>query len=232
MKKVLIISTSLNEQKAIEEVAKHHNPGGLSVETTASFGQDAAWWIVNAPSVLIINIPEDSLLQGYFFTKLRKDVPTTQPLILLCSQISAPLMQLSTTFSKVRMVKTPAQEFFLYRTLIDLVKEYEPERQQLQPRYLTNHPIEITSDFAKGKVVADMKNLSLSGAYFESNSTVFPMKPGDFVKISVLLGQSARQYLFDAKVVWSRPQPTDGLMGYGVAFTDRESVYNNLLKNL
>lgn len=232
MKKVLIISTSLDEQKTIEEVAKHHNPDGLAIETTASFGQEAAWWIVNAPNVLVINIPEDDLLQGYFFTKLRKDIPTTQPLIILCSTISAPLMQLSQTFSKVRMIKTPYQGFFLYRTLIDLIKDYTPEQQQMQPRYLTNHPVEVLSDFAQGKVTADLKNLSLSGAYFESTSTEFPIKPGDFVKLSVALGQASKQYLFDAKVVWSRPQAEVGVVGYGVAFMDREEVYNNLLKNL
>lgn len=232
MKKVLIISTSLDEQKAIEEVARHHNPDAISIETTASFGQDGPWWIVNAPEVLVIRIPEDALLQGYFFTKLRKDIPATQPIVIMCDTISASLMQLSQTFSKLRMIKTPYQGFFLYRTLIDLMKEYGPAQTQIHPRYLTNHPVEVLSDFSDGKLTADLKNLSLSGAYLESNSTTFAMKAGDFVKISVALGKAAKMYLFDAKVVWARPQATLGVTGYGLAFMNREEVYNNLLKNL
>ena len=88
MKRVLIISTSLEEQNKIQEVAQYHNPGALQVETTGSFGQDITFWTTKAHDVLILHIPEDDLLQGYFFTKLRKDVPANQAIIFICTVIS------------------------------------------------------------------------------------------------------------------------------------------------
>jgi len=232
LKKVLIISPSSDEQKMIEEVAQHHNPGGLSVETTASFGQDSDWWLVNMPDALIVCLPDDDLLQGYYFTKLRRDMPRTQPIIFLCKTISAALMQISMNFGKVRMIKTPVEEFSLYRALIDLFREFEPGQQQSHPRYLTDQSVEILSDFRDGKIVARMKNLSMSGAYFESAQRDFELVAGDFVKMSVGIGQPPKQYVFDAKVVWVKPQQTPGVVGYGITFIDKEEVYNNLLKNI
>lgn len=232
MKKVLIVSPSFDEQKMIEEVAQHHNPGGLSIETTASFGQDGEWWTANMPNALIVHLPEDDLLQGYYFTKLRRDIPRTQPIIFLCSTISSALMQMSLNFGKVRMIKTPVEGFSLYRALIDLLREFEPGRNQGNPRYLTDQAVEVLSDFREGRILARMKNLSLSGAYFESAQRDFELAPGDFVKMSVNIGQPQRQYIFDAKVVWTKPQQTPGVIGYGVTFIDKEEVYNNLLKNI
>ncbi len=231
MKRVLIISTSLDEQHKIEEVAQFHNPGGLAVETTASFAQDITYWTTQAPDVLILELPEDDVLQAYFFTKLKKDVQASQPLIVLCKVISAPLMQLSNYFSKIRMLKTPVDGFALYRTLTDLTQEYKPGQQQAHPRYLTDQQIEVHSDFHNGHLKASMKNLSFSGAYFETEDKTFQVKTGDFLKLSIMMGPASKQYVFDVRVVWSKVQES-GATGYGVTFVDKEDVYNHLLKNI
>ena len=46
-----------------------------------------------------------------------------------------------------------------------------------------------------------------------------------------MLGQPAKQYVFDVRVVWVKPQP-NGATGYGCTFVDKDEVYNNLLKNI
>lgn len=230
MKRILIISTSSAEQKMIEEVVQFHSPGSLTIETTGSFGQDITYWTTQAPDVLILQIPRDDLLQGYFFTKLRKDVPPQQPIIFLCDTISQNLMQLSMHFSKVRMLKSPVDGFALYRGLIDLLQDFQ-KGQQAHPRYLTDQTIEIHSDITNAKTTGIMKNLSMSGAYFESKLENFPLAAGDFVKMSVFLGTPAKQYIFDVRVVWCKPQES-GMTGCGVTFVNKEEVYNHLLKNL
>ena len=232
MKKILVVSTSTHEQAVIDEIAQHHNPGGLNVETTGSFAQEATWWTTNAPDLLIIDLPDDDLLQGYFFTKLRTDVPKTQSIIFLCSAISAPLMAMSQTFAKVRILKSPLADFALYRTVVDVMTEYAVGKQQVHPRYLTNQSIEILSDYLDGKLLGQMKNLSMGGAYFESNDENLSIKPGDLVKVSILIGHAQKQYVFDAKVVWSKVQKDPKTTGYGITFVDKEEVYNNLLKTL
>jgi len=231
LKRVLIISTSYDEQNKIEEVAQYHNPGGLVLETTASFAQDITFWTTQAPDVLVLHLPDDDLIQGFFFTKLRKDVPPTQAIVFLCSSISAAVMQLSTQFSKARMLKTPVDGFALYRALNDLLQKFKEGQKQIHPRYLTDQPVEIYSDQFDGKMQGVMKNLSLSGVYFESAGTEFDLKQGDLIKLSIFIGQPAKQYVFDVRIVWVKPQP-NATIGYGVTFVDKDEVYNNLLKNI
>jgi hypothetical protein len=221
----------MDEQRKIEEVAQYHNPSGLNIETTASFGQDITYWTAQAPDVLVLQLPEDDLLQGYFFTKLRKDVPPSQAIVVLCTSISSPLMQLSMQFSKLRMIKTPVEGFALYRAVNELIADYKVGQKQIHPRYLTEQVIEVLSDMHNLRMSGTMKNLSLSGAYFEASQLPFEMKTGDFVKLSILAGDPPKQYLFDAKVVWCKLQPA-GSTGYGVTFVNKEDVYNHLLKNL
>lgn len=231
MKRILIISTSYDEQTKIEEVAQYHNPGGLVLETTASFAQDITFWTTQAPDVLILHLPDDDLVQGYFFTKLRKDVPTTQPIVFLCSSISSPIMQLSQQYSKVRMLKTPVDGFALYRAANDLLLKFKEGQRQVHPRYLTDQLVEISSDHKPGTLRGQMKNLSLSGAYFESEGVDLVLESGDLVKMSILIGEPNKQYVFDVRIVWAKPQQS-GATGYGVTFVDKEEVYNNLLKNV
>lgn len=231
MKSVLIVSTSFTEQKMIEEVAQMHSPGSLQIETTASFGQDVTFWSMQAPDVLILSLPDDDLLQGYFLIKLRKDVPKTQPIIVLCPTISQSLMQLSMQFSKLRLFKTPVDGYILMRSVTDLTKKYKEGETQAHPRYLTEQPVEVLSDVVDGRLPAVMKNLSLSGAYVESNSRGLLVNEGDLVKISIYVGDQGRQYIFDVRVVWARPQK-NGMTGYGITFVNKDEVYNSLLKNL
>ena len=78
---------------------------------------------------------------------------------------------------------------------------------------------------------AVMKNLSVTGAYFETIEEAFNIRSGDFVRLSVYVGQPVKLYVFDVRVVWaSEKQP--GLKGYGCVFVDKDEVYNNLLKNM
>lgn len=231
MKRILIISTSLDEEKKIQEAAQIHNPGAFKVETTASFSQDVNFWQTQAPDVLVLQIPQDPLLQGYFFTKLRKDVPTKQPMIVLCSMISAALMQLSTEYSKVRIFKTPVDGFSLHRALSDILQSFQSGKEATHPRYLTDLSVDVHSDFHDGMMKAHMKNLSLSGAYFETLDRDFPLAQGDLAKISILVGEPAKHYVFDFRVVWEKAID-NGQRGFGVTFVNKEEVYNQLLKNL
>jgi hypothetical protein len=231
LKRVLIISTSLDEQSKIEQIAQYHNPGGFGIETTASFGQDITFWTTQAPDVLILQLPEDESLQNYYFSKLKKDVPRDLRMICLCSAISPHLMQLSLQFSKIRMIKAPVEGLALYRALMDLLQDYQEGQRQIHPRYLTDQKIEVHSDFFDGRLDAIMKNMSLSGAYFETADKTFQLATGDYVKLSVFSGQPPKQYVFDVRVVWSKTQES-GAVGYGVTFVDKEDVYNHLLKHL
>lgn len=231
MKKVLIISPQFDEQTELQKISDMHRPGAFKFETTASFGQDAVFWGSQAPDVLIIQLPEDDMLQGYYFTKLRKDVSKNQAIIFLCAVVSSPLMQLSMYFSKVRMLKSPVDGMAVYRSVVDLTQEYEDGKKQIHPRYQTEQNVEVRSDMHEGRVHGVMKNLSVTGAYFEIKEEMFPIKAGDFIRLSVFVGNPTKLYVFDVRVVWSA-QKTPALKGFGCTFVDKDAVYNNLLRHI
>lgn len=215
----------------LEKASLAHRPGDYGFETTASFGQDITFWTGQAPDVLILNLPDDDLLQGYYFTKLKKDVLKSQPIIFLCTTISAALMQLSQHFFKVRIIKSPVEGNSLFRTVIDLTQVFEDGKRQISPRYLTEQAIEVRSDTHEGRVKAVMKNLSVTGAYFETLEDGFEIKSGDFIRLSVYAGNPVKLYVFDVKIMWARNKD-GGFKCYGCAFVDKDAVYNNLLKHM
>lgn len=234
MQKILIVSTSFSEQEQLEAIAQHHNPGGWTIQTTASFAQESSWWATNGPDLLIVELPADDLLQGYYFTKIRKDLPKSQKIIFLSPAISASLIQLSTEYSRVRLIKTPIDGYSFYKAVEDILKDWEPGKRQVHPRYLTDVNVEIRSDFKDGVNQGIMKNLSKSGAYFEVIKPEFPLEAGEFIHLAIPQS-NGKQYLFDAKVVWAKKLESGGsqsasAFGYGVAFIDKEDVYMNLLK--
>jgi hypothetical protein len=230
LKRILIISTSLDEQKMLEEVLNNQPTLKWSIETTGTFGQNAQWWDLNAPSLLIIRLPTDEFLQNFFFAKLRTDVSKKIPLLFICESITSVLMQLTTEYAKVRILKSPMDAFELFRTASDLLAEYEPGRQQASPRYMTNQKITVTSDFRPGKFEGVMRNLSISGAFFEADKNPMGVKNGDLVKIQIVV-PGIKEYIFDAKIVWLQ-EISGKPVGFGCTFVDKEEVYEKLLKGL
>lgn len=233
MGKVLIVSTSLQEQEMLQDVYSHHNTGQFTFETTASFGQPAHYWFQSAPQVLILNMPEDPSLQAYYFEKLRSDMPVSMRIIFLCAAMTQGLMEASTLFERVRLIKTPVTGFFLYRAMIDITTDYPPNQQQVNPRYLTDLPVLLRSEREKGapSIEAQMKNLSIGGAYFEVEETSPTFNVEEGIKMTVELA-GIRSYQFDARIVWRKTETAaDGRnkMGYGCAFLNKEDVYDSLL---
>lgn len=219
----------------LEEVYSHHNSGQFVFETTASFGQPAHFFFQSPPQVLILTMPEDPHLQSYYFEKLRADVPVNLRIIFLCSAMTQGLMEASTLFERVRLIKTPVTGFFLYRAVTDITTDYPPNEQQIHPRYLTDQPIRLHLISGGASVEAQMKNLSISGAYFEIEENHPSFKVEDMIRMTVELA-GIRGYQFDARIVWRKPDiKVDGgknKMGYGCAFLNKEAVYDSLLSQV
>lgn len=236
MKKVLIISISREEQQGMEDALASASGvlppgfGEIQFETTASFGQEPSWWAQNAPDCLIICLPSDDLMQGYFLTKLRADVPRNLPVIILSSYISASLMGLSQIFGRVRMLKSPVEGRAILKIIGEISSQWPTGLQQAHPRYLTEQPVVVSSGMESWQLLGTMKNLSLSGAYIEAPEISLPFKSGEVLKVSIQAGSPPKAYVFDAKVVWMKPLENVTGNGFGVTFVDKEYVYNQLLK--
>lgn len=212
----------------IEQINEHHSPGAYQIETSASFAQEAGWWAVNNIDLLILNLPEDEELQSHFIRRLKNDVPKALPIIFLCNNISSQLMQVAASFAKTRTIKAPVDNYFLYRAVVEILTDYGT-KQQIHPRYLVDQPAIVTRQGKDGQLMAQIKNLSMSGAYFEAKDASMKISVDDVIKIMVNV-DAGGEYAFDAKVVWVKPNVDAGATGYGVAFLDETEMLNALLK--
>ena len=174
-------------------------------------------------------------MQSFYFEKLRADVTVNLRIIFLCSAMTQGLMEASTLFERVRLIKTPVTGFFLFRALIDITTDYPPNEQQIHPRYLTDQTIKMHLASGGPTIEARMKNLSIGGAYFEIQESSPSFAIEDTVRMTIeLIG--IRGYQFDARIVWRKPDiKVDGqknVMGYGCAFLNKELVYDSLLSQV
>lgn len=227
MKKILIISVSMEEQQMIEATMKASGKEAFSIETTASFAQPAEWWSKNKIDILVIRLPEDQALQEYFFQRIRKELPKDLPLLFICETVSSSLMQLTNQLAKVRILKTPLESQILWRGLQELQLEFAGH-QKAAHRYMTDQEVTISSDFREGKVVGRLKNLSVSGVYFEVDENILALKNDEIVRLHVLI-TNLREYMFDCKIVWVKDLG-EGRLGFGGTFMDKNEVLNSLLK--
>lgn len=220
----------------LDEVFSHHyNTSQFTFETTVSFGQPAHFWFQSPPQVLILNMPEEPSMQAFYFEKLRSDLPVNLRIIFLCSAMTQGLMEASTLFERVRLIKTPVTGFFLFRALIDITTDYPPNEQQIHPRYLTDQSIKLHLVNGGPTIEAQMKNLSIGGSYFEIQEVTPSFSVEDTIRMTVELA-GVRGYQFDARIVWRKADiKVDGsknVIGYGCAFLNKELVYDSLLSQV
>jgi hypothetical protein len=232
LKRVLIVSTSFDEQNMLESVMKFHDPGSFAVDTTASFGQEESFWLEEAPDLLVVKLPDEELMEQYFHAKLQKDVPKSQPILFLSRNISSSLMQLSLTFQKIRLLKIPTDAMTLFKTIQDALRPFQKGKQQAHPRFMTDHNTELEIRPSGDKIAATMKNLSLSGAYFEADLPENSLKKSDILKVKIEIGDPKKFYFFDAKIIWIKLQRSPNTFGFGVNFIDTDESIDSILKNL
>jgi hypothetical protein len=225
--KVVIVSTSSNEQRMLEEVYGYHNSGQFSFETTVSFGQDAVWWSLEAPEALVLVLPDDEEILEQYYTKLQHIVPRSTRILFLTPVITPRLMKISALFEFINIVKSPVEPFFLYRALVDLTTQHD--QRQKHPRYLTEQSVRIEAAAKAQKCHAVVRNMSVGGMYFELPEVIPSYRPGDLLRVTM---ENSRKQTFDAKVVWTKTVQNQISTGYGCAFLSRDQVLDILLSRV
>lgn len=224
--KVVLVDTSYGHQEDLEDVNKTHNSGQFTFETTASFAQDAQFWA--AVDVLVLNVPDDGMIQNAFLEKLKANVPAKTKVVILAPAINPSLIQVSHNYPKVRLMKLPVTGYALLRVLVDLTTDYPRGQHQVHPRFLTDLEVAVVSDLKSVRSISRIKNMSISGAYFETVEAKPTFAKGDLVRLSIQLPQG-KTYEFDARIVWVKDIAADGVYGYGCVFLNKEQVYDELL---
>jgi len=74
-----------------------------------------------------------------------------------------------------------------------------------------------------GKMVATLKNLSASGAFFELSQAEYVPRKGDMVCVTIHLGTLKKSHVVHAQVVWSEG------VGFGAQFVTRDGLITKIL---
>jgi hypothetical protein len=75
-----------------------------------------------------------------------------------------------------------------------------------------------------GKMVARLKNISRSGAFFELAQSEYVPRQGDMLCVTVHLGSLKKTHVLHAQVVWNRG------LGFGAHFINKDELVSRMLQ--
>lgn len=222
MNLILIISSSMDEQTSLEEAVKANPPKEkYTFTSTASFGQEASWWIDNRPDVLIISLPAEPEFQDLFLNKMRTDLPKDISLMVLTPEVTPDLLKLSKHFSNLRVIKGPLKGEALFKSVHDFIEYSAPDRRQVHQRHVVDIPCRIKVPGLDDMYEGRAKNISIGGVYVETK-VLLRLQAEDKVLLTFILGDVQKEYQMDARVVWIKG--IHGGQAQAIGLRDRKSV--------
>ena len=104
--------------------------------------------------------------------------------------------------------------------------ENMPSAAQPSQRYQTAETayVEVVGQIGMGKMIAKLKNLSLTGAFFELAKGDYMPKKGDILYTTIHLANVGKTHKLNAEVVWNQG------LGFGVSFMSRDKLIDKMYK--
>lgn len=90
-------------------------------------------------------------------------------------------------------------------------------------RYLTKETAQIEVYGHIGVLVANLKNISQTGAFLEVQQGNYVPKKGDLLNMTVTLGDLKRTHNVSAEVVWSSD------LGLGICFINKDEILERMM---
>ena len=75
----------------------------------------------------------------------------------------------------------------------------------------------------RGTMVAKMRNISVTGAFFEMSQSDYVPKQGDMLCVTIHLGSLKKSHVVHAQVVWNRG------LGFGAQFMPKEEIVTRMI---
>lgn len=197
------VEISMSEKDTVSQlIAKQFH---LFVNSALSFKMEDTLWL------------KDLRLEGY-----------EQPILILGEKIDRQAMSASVRADRVHFAEKPIELFNLKGLVKKLVKQRQIPQQQFK-RFRTNQSMDVENYSTGESVETSLFNLSVGGAYFESQGK-YQAGIGDLLKMSVQLNDLRRSHMMNAKVVWTTRKGTySGGYGVGVRFVKNDEVFNHLM---
>lgn len=92
-------------------------------------------------------------------------------------------------------------------------------------RYMTQERAYLEIFGRMGTLIAEMKNLSLTGAFLEIIQGDYIPQKGDIIRVTVPLESLGRTHSVNAEVVWGKS------LGVGICFLNRQETMTKMLTN-
>jgi hypothetical protein len=90
-------------------------------------------------------------------------------------------------------------------------------------RYLTDERAYLEIFGRMGTLIAELKNLSISGAFLEIIQGDYIPQRGDLIRVTIPLESLGRTHSVNAEVVWGKS------LGVGVCFLNRNETMTKML---
>ncbi len=89
-------------------------------------------------------------------------------------------------------------------------------------RFLTKEHAQIEIYGRFGKIFCRVANLSMTGAFLEIINAKYVPRPGELMRITIMLRQVNKTHTLDAEIIWSKG------LGLGIAFIKKDRLFEKL----
>jgi Tfp pilus assembly protein PilZ len=225
VQKVLVQGTNLREVRDIKNYLEAKLPYEIGLSLS---DEDTVNIIQSRPLNLIITCVDQFDRDSAQILKEIRSEGFQQGLLVVSSKIEPVAMQTSMKVDRAHFAEKPLELKDLNGLVVKLIKAKHLPQQQFK-RFRTNQRLNVES-YSTGEVLeSSMFNLSVGGAYFESQNKC-SASVGDLLKMSVNLKDVHTNHLMNARVIWTTSKGHySGGYGVGVKFVKNEEVYRQLL---
>lgn len=102
------------------------------------------------------------------------------------------------------------------------MRNQQPDNSLSPKRFITKENAQLEIYGRPGKIYCRMTNLSQTGAFLEIVNAKYTPKPGELLRMTILLRQVNKTHTLDAEIVWSKG------LGLGVVFIKKDQLFEKL----
>lgn len=228
MQKMLIYGRNLEESNQLRTFFETRLPYPAEISYSR---EDAEALLTSRPFHLLIWDTDSYGNYEATWVKELRAIGYSQPILIVSEDIDEQLFKSSIRNLKTYFLHKP----FEYRALKGIARKLIVTRgmpQQMYKRFKTNQKLQIETYGSGETLESSMFNLSVGGAYFESDGEN-SLTVGDLVKMQVQLTDVDKSHMMNARVIWTtRKGDHSGGYGAGVKFVRNEEIYKTLMEKI
>jgi Tfp pilus assembly protein PilZ len=202
----------------------------LQVQTTRSAASSKSFLAHESVSLFVMVAPEITERDLRFLSEVKSKY-YERGLMVLTEALRAQDPNLSKNRQGIHILEKPFSKEDVLGLAERLVKDPFSKQQKFK-RFRTRQTSHIESLTTGRKSPSTMLNLSMGGAFFETDNVDF-YNVNDLLRLRVSLADLSREHNLIGKVVWRTIQhQKSGRAGVGVEFVRKGELYQHLMRKM